>query len=96
MLGAESADYIMEMIPVQPTTELATRTDMQANTIALRGEMAALAAQLRGEMAELRAELRGDMAELRSEVRKEIAGLQRRGAGVIAANAITVVTVLLA
>lgn len=96
LLGAESADYIMEMIPIQPTTELATRSDLQANTIALRGEMAALAAELRGEMADLRAELRGEMAELRSEVRKEIAGLQRWGAGVIAANAITVITVLLA
>ena len=106
LLGAESADYIMEMIPIQPTSELATRSDLQANTIALRGEMATLAADLRGEMAtlaadlrgemaELRTDLRNEMAELRSEVRKEIAGLQRWGAGVIAANAITVITVLL-
>lgn len=38
--------------------------------------------------------LRGEMAELRADVRTQIAGLQRWMAGVVAANAVAVVTAL--
>ncbi len=40
--------------------------------------------------------LRGEMAELRADVRTEIAGLQRWMAGIAAANAVAVVTALVA
>ena len=93
--GERAADLIMEMLPHQAHDELATRSDMAATTTMLRGEMS----ELRGEMAEIRgemAEIRGEMAELRAEVRQEIAGLQRWMAGVVAANTIAVVTVLVA
>ncbi|MCP3990563.1 MAG: hypothetical protein GY724_15905 [Actinomycetia bacterium] len=60
----------------------------------LSGEMAELRAELRGEMASLAAELRGEMAELRADVRTEIAGLQRWGAGIVAANAVAVLAAL--
>jgi uncharacterized protein involved in exopolysaccharide biosynthesis len=100
-IGERAADLIMNMLPYQAHDELATRSDMAATTTMLRSEMSQLRAELRGEMAELRgemaelrAELRGEMAELRAEVRQEIAGLQRWMAGVVAANAIAVITVL--
>ncbi len=89
-LGSEAADSMMELLPDRPTSQLATRDDVTATAIALRGEMA----ELRGEMAELRGELRGEMAELRGELRGEIAGLQRWGAGIVAANAVAVLMAL--
>ncbi len=82
-LGSEAADSMMELLPDKPTSQLATRDDVTATAIALRGELA-----------ELRSELRGEMAELRVEVRTEIAGLQRWGAGIVAANTVAVLTAL--
>ena len=75
----------MQMFPRVTNDEIATRSDLQAT-----------ATLLRGEMAELRAELKGEMAELRADVRTEIAGLQRWMAGIAAANAVAVVTALVA
>ena len=104
--GEQIADLLMQMLPYQANHELVTRSDMAATSTMLRGEMGELRGEmaelrgemgeLRGEMGELRAELRGEMAELRAEVKAEIAGLQRWGAGVVAANAVAVVTALLA
>ena len=122
--GERIANLLMELLPLHPNDELATRTDVLATATVLRGEMAELRGELRGEMTELRAELRGEMtelrgemaelraelrgemvglkaelrgemAELRADVRTEIAGLQRWGAGILAANAVAVVTALL-
>ncbi len=96
VLGTETADHLMQMLPRVTNDELATRSDLQATATLLRGEMAELRAELKGEMAELRAELKGEMAELRADVRTEIAGLQRWMAGIGAANAVAVVTALVA
>ncbi|MEL6983199.1 MAG: hypothetical protein AAFO29_12310 [Actinomycetota bacterium] len=73
----------MQMFPRVSNDEIATRSDLTA-----------MGTLLRGEMAELRAELKGEMAELRADVRTEIAGLQRWMAGIVAANAVAVVTAL--
>jgi predicted nucleic acid-binding Zn-ribbon protein len=76
-MGAEVADLLMELLPLQPATELVTRGDLMAATTRLQGEMAELRAELRGEMAQLKVELRGEMAELRdelSELRAEVRG----------------------
>ncbi len=75
-IGTDSAGVLMELLPRSPSSELVTRTDMQATTLMLRGEMAELRAELKGEMADLRAELRGDMADLRTELRGEMADLR--------------------
>ncbi len=94
--GTETADVVMQMFPRVSNDEIATRSDLTAMGTLLRGELAELRAELKGEMAELRAELKGEMAELRADVRTEIAGLQRWMAGIMAANAVAVVTALLA
>lgn len=92
--GEDVANSIMQLLPRLPHDELATREDLAATTSVLRGEMA----ELRGEMARLAAELRGEMAELRAELRGELAQLrgdtQRWMAGIVAANAVAVVTAL--
>ena len=105
--GETIANTIMELLPNQPADQLVTRTDMHAfgtelrgEMAELRGEMAELRAELRGEMAELRAELRGEMAELRGEMIKRFAtakvDTQRLIMASMAANAIAVITALVA
>lgn len=84
ILGPETTDKFLALLPRQPASELVTRSDMHANTIMLRGEMAELRGELRGEMAELRSELRGEMAELRSELRGEMAELRSELCGEMA------------
>ncbi len=85
-IGPDSAGVLMELLPRSPSSELVTRTDMQANTIMLRGEMAQLRADLRTEMAELRADLRNEMAELRTDLRTEMADLRAEVTGEMAAQ----------
>ena len=98
--GETIANTIMELLPNQPADQLVTRTDMHAFGTELRGEMAELRAELRGEMAELRAELRGEMAELRGEMITRFAtakvDTQRLIMASMAANAIAVITALVA
>jgi len=67
-VGTEAADYLMKVIPYPPANELATRTDMQAETAMLRGEMGELRGELKTEMSELRLELKTEMSELRSDM----------------------------
>ncbi len=98
--GPEFANTIMELLPNQPADQLVTRTDMHAFGTELRGEMAELRAELKGDMVELRSELRGEMTELRAEMieRFAIAKVETTRlivAGMVA-NAIAVVTALLA
>ena len=110
-LGEKIANNIMQLLPNQPADQLVTRTDMHAFGTELRGEMAELRGELKGEMAELRGELRGDIAgldakivalggDLRGDVKSEMAKLRvdthRLILGGIAANAITLVGVLVA
>lgn len=97
----------MQLLPLEPANQLVTRTDMQSNTIMLRGEMgelrgemAELRSELRGEMAELRADLTGQMVELRAELRGDMdrlhGSMQRMMAAALLANAVAIVTALLA
>ena len=87
--GETIANTIMELLPNQPADQLVTRTDMHA-----------FGTELRGEMAELRAELRGEMAELRGEMITRFAtakvDTQRLIMASMAANAIAVITALVA
>ena len=96
-MGPDVANVLMELLPLRPATELVTQGDLLAATTRLQGEMAELRgemAELRGEMAELRAELRGDLALQTAELRNEISRIYRWGAGVMAANAVAVITAL--
>ena len=84
-LGEHVANNIMQLLPHQPSNQLVTRTDMHAFGSELRGEMA----ELRGEMAELRGEFKSEMARLRVDT-------QRLMVGAMAANAVTLIGVLVA
>ncbi len=131
-LGESGASTLMELLPLQPNAELATRADMASLRDTVRGELAEVRgeiAEVRGEISELRGELKGDMASLRSELKGDMASLQselkgdmasldgrlttemgrldgrltremgrlyRWGAAVVAANAVSTITVILA
>ena len=105
MLPHQSHDELVTRADMAANTAV-LRGEMAELRGQLQGEMADLRSELRGEMADLRSELRGEMADLRSEmctamaelrvdVKAEIAGLQRWGAGVVAANAVAVFSALL-
>lgn len=75
-LGDPAAGNLMELLPLQPNSELVTRADMASLRDALRGEMAELRGELKGDMAELRADMRSEMGELRVEMRSEMGELR--------------------
>ncbi len=56
-LGPDQAETLMEYLPSQKWTDLATKEDVRLTAKELRAEMT----ELRADMTELRAELRGDM-----------------------------------
>ncbi len=102
--GEDIANTIMELLPNQPADQLVTRTDMHAFgselRAELRGEMAELRGELRGEMAGLRTELKTEMAELRADMIERFAvakvETQRLIIAGMVANAIAVITALVA
>ena len=99
-VGERVANNIMELLPQQPADQLVTRADMHSNATLLRGEMAELRSELKGEMADLRAELRSEMTDLRAEMATGFATTKVETnrlivAGMIA-NAIAVITALVA
>jgi len=100
VLGPEAAESMMQLLPFQSSTDLATRSDLNATTVLLQGQMAELRGDLTSEMAELRSDVSGEMAQIRGEMaalRGEIKGEFHRWVAVsAAANAIAVVTALIA
>ena len=81
-LGTDPATTFMELLPSHPASELVTRDDMHSFGTALRSE-------LKGEMAELRGDVNSRLATAKVETQRLIA------AG-MAANAVAVVTALVA
>ncbi len=75
-LGLEAAESIMQLLPFQSSTDLATRSDLNATTVLLQGQMVELGSDLQGQMAELRSDLQGQMAELRSDLQGQMAELR--------------------
>lgn len=67
VIGLEAAESIVQLLPFQSSTDLATRSDLNATTVLLQGQMAALGSDLQGEMAQLRSDLQGQMSELRNQ-----------------------------
>ena len=77
--GGEVADIIMEHLPPEGWSDLATRRDIAEAWMVLRGDFERQFHELRSEMADLRAELRGEMQSLRAELKIEMAeGFQRQ------------------
>ena len=76
-IGEENAAVLMEHLPPVGWADVATRRDLDHQTLLIKKDMELLGAELRGElggeMAELRTELRGEMGELRTDmVRLEV------------------------
>ena len=92
-LGPDQAETLMQLLPHQPADELVTTGYLQT-------EMRAQSADLRGEIADLRTELRGEMADLRLDFEKRFTQLETKFTRLwvtsTTANAVAVVTVLLA
>jgi hypothetical protein len=76
-IGEENAAVLMEHLPPVGWADVATRRDLDHQTLLIKKDMELLGAELRGElggeMAELRTELRREMAELRTELGGEMA-----------------------
>ncbi len=74
-LGDGPAGTMMEFLPRDPASVLATRRDLESIASGLRGEMA----EVRGEMAEVRAEISAMKSEIAAEfvaVRGEMAAMK--------------------
>ena len=78
--GVEVADIIMEHLPPEGWSELATKTDVATQGQLLRSEfgekMFALNGELTQKMSDWRSELTTQMTDLRLELRDEMAGLR--------------------
>ena len=86
--GESVANTFMELLPVTPSRDFVTRTDLLASATMLRGEMA----EVRGEMAEVR----GEVAELRGHMELRFGRVERMIAMLTAANVVGAVSVLVA
>ena len=78
--GVEVADIIMEHLPPEGWSELATKTDVATQGQLLRSEFDVKMSDLKGEltqtMSDLRSELTTQMTDLRVELKGEMAGLR--------------------
>ena len=78
--GVEVADIIMEHLPPEGWSELATKTDVATQGQLLRSEFDLKMSDLKGEltqtMSDLRSELTTQMTDLRIELKGEMAGLR--------------------
>jgi hypothetical protein len=78
--GVEVADIIMEHLPPEGWSELATKTDVATQGQLLRSEFDLKMSDLKGEltqtMSDLRSELTTQMTDLRVELKGEMAGLR--------------------
>ncbi len=80
-IGEPAAGSLMELLPLHPNSELATRADMAALTTTVRGELSGFRGELsevRGEIAELRGEMHTGFADLRTELKGDIVSLEGR------------------
>lgn len=66
--GMEVADIIMEHLPPEGWSDLATRKDLAEQGLLLRSDIIASRDELRVELAGVRVELQSEMAELRTEM----------------------------
>lgn len=76
VVGPDAAESIMQLLPFQSSTDLATRSDLNATTVLVQGQMAELRSGLQGEMAELRTDLQGQMGLLSTDLGGQMAGLR--------------------
>lgn len=78
--GVEVADIIMEHLPPEGWSELATKTDVATQGQLLRSEFDLKMSDLKGELTQKMSDLRGEfstqMSELRVELKGEMAGLR--------------------
>jgi hypothetical protein len=80
-LGRERATTLMEHLPPVGWADVATKRDLDQQTLVLRRDMEAEFGKVRAEIASVRAELGSEIASVRTEiasVRTEIAAAEAR------------------
>ena len=80
-LGRERATTLMEHLPPVGWADVATKRDLDQQTLVLRRDMEAEFGQVRAEIASVRAELGSEIASVRTEIaslRTEIAAAETR------------------
>lgn len=74
--GVEVADIIMEHLPPEGWSELATKKDLSEQALVFRHDLLVVRDELRSEITALRDELRSEMTGLRDELKSEITGIR--------------------
>jgi hypothetical protein len=75
-LGRERATTLMEHLPPVGWADVATKRDLDQQTLVLRRDMEAEFGKFRAEIASVRAELGSEIASVRSELGSEIASVR--------------------
>ena len=75
-IGEENAAVLMEHLPPVGWADVATRRDLDHQSLMINKDLELLGANLRTEMADLRTGLQGETAELRTEMAELRTGLQ--------------------
>jgi hypothetical protein len=75
-LGRERATTLMEHLPPVGWADVATKRDLDQQTLVLRRDMEAEFGKFRAEIASVRAELGSEIASVRAELGSEIASVR--------------------
>jgi hypothetical protein len=75
-LGRERATTLMEHLPPVGWADVATKRDLDQQTLVLRRDMEAEFGKVRAEIASVRAELGSEIASVRAELGSEIASVR--------------------
>ena len=85
VLGREHAATMMELLPPVGWADVATKSDLDAQsetlTLKLRLEWAAAEQRIRGDMASMEMGIRGDMASMERNRRSDMASMQQGHSG---------------
>ena len=80
VLGAEAADTLMALLPMDGWDNIVREPDLRAATAELRADMAELRNDVRTEISDVRTEItdvRTDITEFKAETRERFAELER-------------------
>jgi hypothetical protein len=83
-LGRERATTLMEHLPPVGWADVATKRDLDQQTLVLRRDMEAEFGKVRAEIASVRAELGAEIASVRAELGAEIASVRTEIAAAVA------------
>ena len=77
-IGPDHAETLMQYLPPQKWTDLATKEDLRVTAKELRAEMAGLRTEMSGLKTEMRAEMSGLKTEMRAEMQTGFAMMESK------------------